>query len=182
MDEDHMEGDRLDGDACNEEPDYDASTAEPIYRLAYEISLRELDGQIATLDQVRVRATALLGLVFTSGAFFGGLFAKVPPESQDGIFWILIGTGSFGVAAAALFAFMSIWPAKWTFQSSAQKIVEEYWVHPLSRALRELAFYNEANAAENNMKLQRRHRWIVVSICGAALELTSWLFLAVRVG
>lgn len=160
-----------------------AKGTEDVYRIAYDISVRELDSQEKTLDQLRVRTTTLLAFAATAGAFLVGTFAKANPADKNLGYWFaaLAGTAGFGVAAAAGFGWI-LRPQQWTFQSSAEAVIKTSWNLGLARTLREQATFNEHNAKLNRGRLDCMHKAFLVVMAGVAVELVLWALLVGLVG
>lgn len=164
------------------EVDYNAGDAPEIYRLAYDISVRELESQEKTLDQVRVRTSGLLALAGASGAFLVGVFAKAPAADKGPLFWCVALAGACGLGVAVLVGFSVLNPRDWTFQSSATVVINDYWSRTLPETLRELAQHNEANAKKNEAPLKSLHQKLRVVMIAVVAELVLWGFLVGAVG
>lgn len=167
-----------DPDAETEPVDYDTAEAAEVYRLAYEVSVRELDGQDKSVDQVRVRVTALLALAATSGAFMVGVFSKASSADKATVwYWSLVVAGGAGFAVAVGVGAWELAPMKLKLQSSAKTIIKDYWNKGLAATLRELAHHNEDNAEFNATKIDARHTGLKVLIAAVMVELVLWALL-----
>ena len=149
---------------------------EDAYKLAFEISLRNMESQSAAFSLVRQRASSLV--VTALGA--GGVIATIiftSPKSGEVTKLGFAGLALAGLAGfAVLLSTIYIWyPTKrWHFTISIRQMVEDIDNGTESAEIhRTLAKRLQGDAEENNDKLKKRMRAFNAGLWAVLLEVAA---------
>jgi hypothetical protein len=153
--------------------------AESQEAIAYDLALRSMQRQEATLDNLRARAGTLLSAASLSTSFLAAL--GLSDERLSGLAWL----------AVVLFLAMGIcmglilWPwDRWVFGMDTYQVVEDYVDEedrlPIPEMQRELALHFEENIDKNEGKLAWLFRAFAAGTLLLLTEIVVWLLVLAR--
>jgi hypothetical protein len=145
--------------------------------VAFQEALRGVTQQQAVLNDIRARASTVLGAASISTSFLGGL-ALDNKQGPQGWSWLPV----IAFAAVGLLTIYVLLPkAGWTFRFSAKALIRDYVeAEPpaeLAEMQRDLALHLENHYERNELRLNRLF-WLL-RIASALLvgEVVLWLVL-----
>ena len=144
------------------------------YQLAFDESVRNLEGQERTIDELRNRSGILLATVTGTTAFLGGFDLNGHHNHPLEI----LGGSLFGVVLLLLGLVLR--PANdWIFRNDAGKIIKE-WIEGTPKKVgvdlrRELALLGVVHASANAKKMVWRWRFFEAAFFLVGLESAAWL-------
>ena len=152
--------------------------AESAEAIAYDLALRSMQRQEATLDNLRARAGTLLSAASLSTSFLAAL--GLNGERLSGLAWL----------AVVLFLAMGIcmglilWPWDgWVFGMDTYLIVAEYVDEnrlPVAEMQRDLAIHIEENIGKNSRRLDWLFRAFAAGTLLLLTEVVVWLLVLAR--
>jgi hypothetical protein len=142
-------------------------------KLAYEESIRSLEQQSASLDDLRSRTGILLAALALSASFLGARALDISGFSA----WSWVAIGCF--AGAGFFSLAVLWPSgDWHFTSKAGTILEDLEADD-SITLDEMhgtyAKSNQEDRDANDRKLGRLFWFFRVAVVALILQVGFWL-------
>jgi hypothetical protein len=145
---------------------------DPLARLVYDESVRALDIQSNSLDELRSRTGVLLAATSVSSAFLG---AEALKRHQAGYGLNLAGFAVFGVVV--LICLLILWPRGWQFAYDATDLDDAYVVkrEDPTQACRSMAQGHTTHRRANGTKLKRRFIAFQLACVGLAADIALWL-------
>ena len=161
-------------------------------KIVYDESIRVIEGQEASLENLRTRAGTLISAAALVTAFLA------PPALSKGTITLTLraaqsthihfasyswaATSAFvGVAVSAL---AILWPYGWTFGHNAHSLMDQHldrkYPSDEAKIYRHLAYYNEVNHSENAKKLNRLFGIFALGCVLLVVEIGLWLTALVR--
>ncbi len=149
------------------------SDVDPRIKLAYAESVRGLDMQNETLNELHSRTGVVIAAATVASAFLGAAaLQQHPPE-----YWLNV-IGFIGFAATALLCISILWPSEeWEFSFDAGDLDDRYYAKDAdpTEMCREMLLSNADSRRLNNEKLAGRFRLFRFA-CGAlACDILLWL-------
>lgn len=146
---------------------------DPRKKLAYEESIRSLEQQSSSLDDLRSRTGILLTALALSASFLGARALDISGFSA----WSWVAIGCF--AAAGFFSLGVLWPSgDWHFTSKAGTILEDVELDD-SITLDEMhgtyAKSNQGDWDDNSKKLGRLFWFFRLAVVALVLQVGFWL-------
>ena len=153
--------------------------AESQEAIAYDLALRSMQRQEATLDNLRARAGTLLSAASLSTSFLAAL--GLSDQRISGLAWL----------AVVLFLAMGVcmglilWPWDgWVFGLDTEQVVENYVDGenrlPVAEMQRDLALHLEENIGKNAGKLDWPFRAFAAGTLLLLTEVVVWLLVLAR--
>ncbi len=143
--------------------------------MALDHATSALSRQGGRLDELRGRASNVLGAAAIAAAFLGG---QALDEGRDFAGWTYVAMGCLTVALAS--ALVVLWPHKgWRFTVNAQRFLADYAEDgksaPLSELQRDLALNLHSEYEANDERLRWLYRATMVATVAVFLEVLCWL-------
>lgn len=148
--------------------------ADPRKQLAYEESVRSLQLQSASLDDIRARTGILVSALALSASFLGARSLDL----YGFIAWNWAAIVAFAVAGGACLAIL--WPrGRWKFTSNAKTIIEDVEKGEFADVDQMHAFYAKTNQEDWEANSKDRLRWLFwffrIAVLGLILQVVFWL-------
>jgi hypothetical protein len=153
----------------------------PVYRLAYEASVRAIADQAGVLDDLRSRAGTIFAASALVTSFLGGQ-ALAHTSARPAVI-SFTGAAIAAFVAASLLTLAILWPFRLGISLSAAEffqIVDERKAEAgasvgESEALRELALRLEVNYDANRRHVEWRSRLLQLAIVFLVVEVAAWI-------
>jgi hypothetical protein len=151
-----------------------ASLAEnPVYEIVFDEAKRGLEHQAGAVDEIRRRASLLLGAASIAASFLGSIALDDKQVSAWGVAAVLT------FAAVGIISFVILWPYSWRFVFSAAVLIDDWVEGPVpvgpDELRRELARLMVNNQASNQTTLNRLWRAYQVGIGTLVAMVALWL-------
>ena len=153
----------------------------PLYRLAYDQSIRALNDQTDEWNGIRGRVATFMALVASATAFLAGTVLK--DVKHDTVFHWLASLASAGSVIALLATGWALIPKKWQMRSDARVFIEE-WIegsNPVpdeAAMLREITLAQERVKIKNERVLKSLRRMYAILIFAGSVGIGFWTALA----
>jgi hypothetical protein len=147
---------------------------DPRKRLAYEESVRSLQLQSSSLDDLRSRTGILVSALALSASFLGA--RSLDLYGFTGWNWAAL--VAFGVAGGACLGIL--WPrGKWRFASNAKTIIEDVEKGEFPDVDAMYTFYAKSNQEDWEENSKDRLRWLFwcfrIAVLALILQVVFWL-------
>lgn len=157
-----------------------------LYELAYDEGIRGMEIQSASLDQLRVRMTWVLGTATTATAFLGGVVAKAGKADKDLVFWVGIVVGLVLYGYLMLLVVLMLRPTfEWGFRVSPRTIIDGYADDPIPATVpethRTMALHFDRHIEENQENLNFMHKQLARALAVLIAEVACWAWLVIKV-
>lgn len=157
-----------------------------LYELAYDEGIRGMEMQSASLDQLRVRMTWVLGTATTASAFLVGVVAKAGDADKDLVYWVGVAVGAVLYGYLMLLVALMLRPTfEWGFRVSPRTIIEGYADDPTPATVpethRTMALNFDRHIEENQDNLNFMHKQLARALVVLIAEVACWAWLLIKV-
>lgn len=142
-------------------------------KLAYEESVRGLDRQNETLNELHSRTGVVIAAATVASAFLGAAaLQRHPPEYWPNVLGLIV------FAATTLLCLSVIWPSEdWEFSFDARDLDDDYYAIDAepTEMCRAMSLSNAESLEGNNEKLERRFKVFRFACMALAADILLWL-------
>lgn len=149
--------------------------------MAFHFARDRVAGQRASVDELRSRASGLLGAAAIATSFLAGFALDNRTESLTPFSWV----GFISAGATAVLLLLVLWPLPdWSFGHKPEVVVEAYYKGkfegskgPLSAEQTHIALANDMASwiEKNTKKLNRTFIWFRYSVLAVGVMVVSWI-------
>lgn len=148
-----------------------------LYRMAHESAIAWIANERARLEANITRSAGFMALaVFAMGAGIGFSTTATPEAGFGTLTWSGIVMGGVGVAACFLATARLMWPLD-VPELDPRKLIEEYEHQPSDAIYRDIAVAGADAGRELSLRVNRRCKWLYVSMVGFPLVVGGVLLL-----
>jgi hypothetical protein len=146
---------------------------DPRVKLAYEESVRGLDMQNETLNELHSRTGIVIAAATVASAFLGAAaLQRHPPE-----YWLNV-LGLIAFAATTFLCLSVLWPSEdWEFSFDARELDDDYYAVDAdpTEMCRAMSLSNAKSLEVNNEKLEQRFKMFRFACVALAADILLWL-------
>jgi hypothetical protein len=146
---------------------------DPVAKLVYDESVRGLDMQSQSLDEIRSRTGVLIAAATIAAALLGASALTRHHVTYWANLWALI---TFGLVVG--FCLLVLWPGtKWTFAYNAATLDDTYFKQQVdaTEACRSMARGRAKHRKANAKRLRWRYRWFRLACLALLADTILWL-------